>query len=222
MKPSRESTRKRGQRAEDMKTWTPEGHLTELALDARAGGEADAHELQAIDGHLEACSACRAHEGGWRRLIHALESLPALETSPSFDDHVMARVRATAEATPAAAWLLKLGHKLRPVAIGAAGVWSTAVVAGAFWLGGRVDIPATALVSRGVGFTTELVWAAVLKIGATLQVSGFFQLWARVVDLVPGPGVISAVAVMTAISGAAIWTLYRVVGYEPSRIDAHV
>jgi hypothetical protein len=136
------------------------------------------------------------------------------------DDQVMVRVRVQTEARPA--WLPKLARRLRPVALGAAATWAAAVVGGGLWLGTRADIPAAALVARGLGHMSDLIWVAVLRVGALLHLSGLSDLWAEAVDAVPGPGVLSALAVMTALSGLAIWTLHRVVGYEPPRIDAHV
>jgi hypothetical protein len=59
-------------------------------------------------------------------------------------------------------------------------------------------------------------------VGALLHVSGLVELWAELARAVPGPGVLSAVALMTAFSGLAIWGLYRVTGYQPSRVSAHV
>ena len=68
----------------------------------------------------------------------------------------------------------------------------------------------------------QLVWAGVIKLGALLHVSGLAELWAELARAVPGPGVLSAVALMTAFSGLAIWGLYRVTGYQPSTVSAHV
>lgn len=205
-----------------MKNWTPEGHLTDVALELRAAGEAEAPELRLSDSHLAACPACRAGAADWSRLIRALQSLPPLDPCASFDDQVMARVRVAVQAKPAAAWLPKLARKLRPVALGAAAVWSAAVIGGGLWLGGRIELPAAAFVAGGLTFIKQLLWAGVLRLGAFLHLSGLIDLWADVVEAVPGPGVLSAVAVMTAVSGLAIWTLHKVVRYEPSGVDAHV
>lgn len=200
-----------------MKTWTPEGHLTDWVLELRAAGEAATRELRATDEHLEACPACRAREVDWRRLIDALESLPALKPSASFDQAVMARVRTRA----AAARLPALARRLRPVAVAAAAVWSAAVVGGAIWLS-RVDLPAGALIARGLGGMRDLLWAGILKLGAMAHVSGFLEFWSQAVGAVPGSVLLSAAAAMTAASALAIYTLYRVIDYQPSTFDAHV
>jgi hypothetical protein len=205
-----------------MTNWTPEGHLTDLALEHLAAGEAEAQELAAINSHLAECPNCRAREAGWGLLIHALESLPDLAPSPSFDDAVLARVRVTAESIPAVTWLPKVARRLRPVAVVAAAVWTGTVVGGGLWLGGKIELPAAAFLARGLSLVKEMAWASVVKAGAFLHLSGLLETWTEVVEAVPGPGVLSAFALMTAVSGLAIWMLHKVVSYEPSTIDAHV
>lgn len=204
-----------------MTNWNTEGHLTDLALELLAVGEAETQELSVINGHLAECKPCRARSADWRDFIQTFESVPPLEPSPAFDDRVMERVHVAA-APARAAWVPKLARRLRPVALGAAAAWSAIVIGGGLWLGSQAEIPAAALVARGIGFVTNLAWAGVLEVGAAIHLSGVLDLWARAVQAVPGPGIVGAVAVMTAVSGLAIWTLHRVVGYQPSRIDAHV
>ena len=206
----------------DMSNWISEGHLSELALELWAAGEAEAQELQALDSHVRACAACQARQAEWRRLFRALASLQVAEPSPAFDDRVMARVRLPVGAkTAVAGWLPRLVRGLRPVAVGAAAVWTVAVVGGAVWLQSQVNVPARLLFARLLNQARELLLAAVIKLGAILQLSGVADLWATVVETVPGPGVVVAAALIAVLSGLAIWTLYRVTGYQPPRVNAH-
>lgn len=206
-----------------MTTRFSEGHLTDTAMELRAAGEAEARELQAIDSHLQVCPECQARQAEWRELFFALARLESLEPSPAFDDRVMARVRQPVR-VPAAAparWL-KLARRLRPVALGAAAVWGGVVVGGTVWLGARMDVSAAAVIARFFNYSTQLAWAGVVKIGAFLELSGLGAAWTTAAEAVPGPGVLSAVAFMTAVSAIAIWTLYRLTGYQPSGMNAHV
>lgn len=206
----------------DMSNWTSEGHLSELALELWAADEAEAQELQAMDGHVQACPACQAREAEWRRLFQALASLQVAEPSPAFHGRVMARVRLPVGARAAAPhWLPRLARSLRPVAVSAAAAWTVAVVGGAVWLQGQVNVPAGILFARFLNQAKELLLAALIKLGAILQLSGVADSWATVVETVPGPGVVVAAALVAVLSGLAIWTLYRVTGYQPPRVNAH-
>ncbi|MGD2153896.1 MAG: hypothetical protein PVG79_11570 [Gemmatimonadales bacterium] len=205
-----------------MKIWTSEGHLSELALEQRAADEVWASELQAIDGHLEACAACRAEHARWRRLFHTLATLQAVEPSASFDEGVMARVRLPEPVdTVTAVRLPSLLRRLRPVVAAAAAVWTAAVVGGALWLQHTVDVPSSMLVARLFSGVRELLLAAVLKLGAVVQLSGLSDAWTELVETIPGSGVVIAGTLITVLSGLAIWTLYRVTGYEPPEANAH-
>ena len=205
-----------------MKKWTTEEHLSELALERRAAGEAEADELQAIDSHLQNCPVCQAFEAEWRELFGALASLPALEPSKSFDDAVMARVRVRAPAKQAVqTWLPSLARRLRPVAVGAAALWTSAVIVGVAWAQTWLDMPAGVLIAQLLVQAKQLALAAAIEIGAILHLSGLADFWAQLTETVPGPGIAGAVALMTVLSGLAIWTLYRVATYQPPRIDAH-
>ncbi len=206
-----------------MKNWTSEGHLTDLALQLWAAGEAADQDSQRVNDHLRGCPACRAQEAEWRELFHALSALPPLEPSGSFNQQVLARVRKPAVARgAAAAWLPALVRRLRPVAAVTAALWTAAVLGGAVWLSAGLGLSGAALVARALTYARQLVWAGVIKVGALLHVSGLAELWAELARAVPGPGVLSAVALMTAFSGLAIWGLYRVTGYQPSTVSAHV
>lgn len=205
-----------------MSNWTSEGHLSELALEFRAAGEAEARELQAMDSHVRACPACQAREAEWRGLFQALASLQVAELSPAFDDRVMARVRLPVRAgTALLGWMPRLVRGLRPVAVATAAAWTAAVVGGAVWLQSQVNVPAGILFARLLNQAKELLLAALIKLGAILQLSGVADLWATVVETVPGPGVVVAAALVAVLSGLAIWTLYRVTGYQPPRVNAH-
>lgn len=210
------------ERAGTMKNWNSEGHLTDLAQELWASGEAEDQDIQRIDSHLRGCPACRAHQAEWRELFHALASLPVLEPSPSFDRLVMERVRKPAAESAAASWLPALVRRLRPVAVVTTALWTGVVIGGAVWLEASLGVSLPTLIARSLAFARELAWSAVIKIGALAHVSGLLEVWGEMVRTVPGPGVLSAVALMTALAGLAIWGLYRVTGYQPSRVNAHV
>jgi anti-sigma factor RsiW len=201
-----------------MKNWTSKGHLTELALELRAAGETEAAELQATDSHLQACPECRAREAEWRRLFHTLASLPALEPSASFDDRVMARVRVPAMAKAPAPWLVRW---VRPVVLGIAASWAVVVIGGGAWLNRQLDVPAGALVARLFSQVGDLALAALIRLGTFLHLSGLADTWSRFIETVPGQSVALAAALMAVVSGLAIWTLYRVISYQPPEAEAH-
>jgi anti-sigma factor RsiW len=205
-----------------MKNWTSKGHLSELALEMWAAREAEAHELQAMDSHVQGCPACRAQAAEWRGLFHALASLQAVEPSVSFDNRVMEQVRVAVEARAAApAWLVRLIQKAPRIAAAVIGAWTVSLVLAVAWLRTRVDVPFEILAARFLSDLKQMFVAAVLKVAAVLHLSGFADWWAGLSDKVPGLGVAGAVALMTVLCGLAIWTLRRVMGYQPPRVDAH-
>lgn len=204
-----------------MKEWTTEGHLSELALEMWAAGEAETHEPGAIRSHLEACPACRAREAEWRGLFHALASLEAAEPSAAFDDAVMAHLRLPGEEeVAAAAWLPRLARRLRPVALGATAIWTAAVLVGTAWVQTRLDLPLTTVLTGMLAYLRQLTLEALIRVAAFLHLSGLGELWSQASQL-SGPGVLAAVALMTSISGLAIWTLYRVAGTPTSKDHAN-
>lgn len=205
-----------------MKNWTTEGHLSDLALERWAAGETEAHETGAIQGHLETCEACRAQETEWQGLFYALASLEPVEPSASFDTAVMAQLRLAAEdEVVAAAWLPGLVRRLRPIAVGAVAAWSVTVLFGTALLQTRLGVPVTALLSGFFGYIRQLVLEAVIRVGAFLHLSGITDLWSLTSE-VSGLGVVGALASMAVVSGLAIWMLYRVTGYQPSRNQVNV
>jgi anti-sigma factor RsiW len=205
-----------------MKTWDSNGHLSELALEMWAAGEAEAHELQAIDSHLKACPACRTQGAEWRGFLLNLASLRGVEPSASFDDSVMERVRLPVRApAPAPALVVRLAHKAPRVAAAVIGAWTLGVVGAAAWVQKTVDVPLAMLLGRFFGYAREQIVAVVIRAAAYLHLSGLADWWSEIGNTVPGLGVAGALALMTALSALAIWTLYRVVGYQPPRVDAH-
>lgn len=204
-----------------MKKWTIKGHLSEHALELLTADEVDREELREMRGHLQGCPACRAREADWREMFHALAALRDIEPSPSFDERVLARVVPTgAKAGSAAGWR-RLASRLRPVAVGAAAGWCALVAGATAWVVARVDLPAGVLLTRAISDARALLLDAVIDVGAFLHLNGVIDLWNRAAETVPGPGFASGAALMTALSGIAIWALYRVTAYEPPRIGAH-
>ncbi len=204
-----------------MKKWTSKGHLSEPSLELLAAEEVDRDELQRMRTHLQGCAACQAREAEWRELFDVLASLSEVEPSRSFDERVMARVAPVgAKARRRAGWR-EIARRLRPVALGAAAGWSAIVAGAVAWLIARVDVPASVLLAQALSDAQELLLAAVIEVGTFLHVSGLSELWNRLAETVPGPGVAGGAALMTAVSGLAIWALYRVTGYQPPRIGAH-
>ncbi|UCF19248.1 MAG: hypothetical protein JSU87_15175 [Gemmatimonadota bacterium] len=203
-----------------MKNWTSEGHLTELALELWAAREAEDHELQAFESHIQQCRACKAQTAEWRGLMLALASLRGTEPSESFAEHVMERVRLPVPAAArTGAWMPSLA--LRRIAAAAAALWSAGVIGGAVWLGSRVDFPAGALLTRLAGYASDFLLAAVIRIAALLHLSSLGAIWLELQRSVPGLALAAGLALMTIMSGAAIWTLHRVTTYQPSRANAH-
>ena len=205
-----------------MKNWTDNGHPSELALEAWVASEAEAHELQTIGSHIQACPACRAQATEWRGLFLALSSLQGLEPSTSFDDRVMERVRPPTEAQPAvSAWAHRVALGAPRIAAAVIGAWTIGLVGAAAWLQNRVDVPPAVLLARFLGGVEELLVSAAIRVATFLHLSGFVGLWTSVTDTVPGVGLAVAVTLMAVMSGLAIWTLHRVIGSQTPRVDAH-
>jgi predicted anti-sigma-YlaC factor YlaD len=205
-----------------MKTWTSKGHLSELALELWAAHEAEAHDLQAIESHLQACPACRAQAAEWRGFFLTLASLRGVEPSSSFDEGVMRRARVPApKRAEAPALVVRLAHRAPRIAAAVIGAWTLCVVGGAAWLQKTVDVPLALLLARFVGQLQEYLIGVAINVVAYLHLSGLAEWWSEFSSSIPGLGVAGALALMTALSGLAIWTLYRVVGYQPPRVDAH-
>lgn len=205
-----------------MKTWTSKGHLSELALELWAANEAEAHDLQAIDSHLRACPACRAQAAEWRGFFLTLASLRGVEPSGDFDARIMQQVRVPtprrAEARPL---VVRLAHKAPRIAAAVIGAWALTLVGGAAWLQKTVDVPLALLLARFVAQLKEYMIGTAIDIVAYFHLSGLAEWWSQFGNSIPGLGVAGALALMAALSGLAIWTLYRVVGYQPPRVDAH-
>ncbi len=205
-----------------MTNWTSEGHLTELALELWAAREAEDRELQAYDSHIQRCQACRAQTVEWRGVMLALASLRGAEPSESLADQVMEQVRLPVPAAVRArAWVPSLVLQLRRVAAAAAALWAVGVIGGVLWLGSRIDMSVGALLARLASYASDLLLAAVIRIGALLHLSRLAETIVELQQSVPGLGLAAALALMTIMSGAAIWTLHRVTTYQPSRANAH-
>ncbi|MGD8699373.1 MAG: hypothetical protein PVJ43_08790 [Gemmatimonadales bacterium] len=205
-----------------MKTWTTKGHLSELALELWAANEAEAQDIQAIDSHLRACATCRAQAAEWRGFFLSLASLRGVEPSSNFDDRVLRRVRIPAQKRAEVAPLaVRWAQRAPRVAAAVIGAWTLTVVGGAAWLQKTVDVPLALLLARFVGQLKEYMVGAAINVVAYLHISGLAEWWSDFSNSIPGLGVAGALALMTALSGLAIWTLYRVVGYQPPRVDAH-
>lgn len=206
-----------------MSYWTNDRHISDLGLQLHASGELETGEVRPIREHLHACSHCARRAASWGELLRSLTALRSLEPGPRFDEAVMARIRlpATAQATRLPAWIPKVARQARRLAIGTAAVWSAAVIGGLAWLVTRTDVSGSEALSSALAYAIGLLWAGVVKLGAVLHLSGLLDAWRQAEQTVPGPGILSAVALMTAISGLALWTLYKVVDQKPMRVKAH-
>ena len=203
-----------------MKTWNSEGHLTELALERWAVGEAEGLDRQRVTNHIRTCEACAARQAEWEEFVHALSALPSLEPSRSFDELVLARVRKPSVREQHGI-IPHLGRRLRRAAVAAAALWAAVLAGGGVWMATSLTDSPGALAGQGLAYIHDLLWAGVVRVAALLQVSGIVEAWNEVASAVPGPSVLSAVALMTAFGGLALWGLYRVTGYRESRIKAH-
>ena len=205
-----------------MRYWNEQEHLTDLALELRAADELDAARRSGVDEHLRRCPACRARAGEWDGLIRLLRTLPRLEPSRAFDQAVMARLRIPARVTSRTpAWMPGLLRGARRVAVAAAAVWSAVVTGAALWFGTRLDVSAADALGNALAFAPELLWAIVIRITAILQLTGLTDTLAGAGGL-PHTTVAGVIAIMTAASGLALWTLYRISELEPIRMNAHV
>jgi hypothetical protein len=204
-----------------MTNWT-NGHLSELALESWAAGEAEAHDLPELENHVQACPDCRVKATEWRGLFLALASLRGAEPSESFHDRVMKEVRIpTEQVAGAPAWVVKVARRAPRIAAGVLGLWTLGIVGAAAWLQKTMDVPLPMLLARLLNDAEDALWAGAIKLGAILQLSGLLDGWPEAFANVPGLGVAGVATLVSTLSGLAIWTLYRVTKYEPPRIDAH-
>jgi predicted anti-sigma-YlaC factor YlaD len=207
-----------------MHYWNEQEHLTDLALELRAADELEAARRPGVDEHLRRCPACRARAGEWDGLVRLLRTLPRLEPSATFDEAVMARLRLPTHATSRMpAWMPGLLRGARRVAVAAAAVWSALVTGTALWFGTRLEVSAADAFGNALAFAPELLWTVVIRITAILQLTGLTDALAGAGAL-PRTTVAGVIALMTAASGLALWTLYRISELEPIRIrmNAHV
>lgn len=203
--------------------WTTSGHLSELALELWAANEAEAHDLPAIDSHLAACPACRANAAEWRGFLLTIASLRGVQPSGGFDDRVMQHVRVpAARRAEAPGLLVRLAHRAPRIAAAVIGAWALTLVGAAAWLQKTVDVPLALLLARFTSYARQQLIAAAIDVVAYLHFSGLAEWWSGLSDSIPGMGLTGALALMTALSLFAIWVLYRVVGYQPPGMDAHV
>lgn len=205
-----------------MKIWRSDGHLTELALELWAAAEAEPQRLHAMHDHLETCDACRARGAEWHRLFRSLTSLQAVEPSAAFDAAVMERVHlpSRSRSSLAARWPSLL-RRLRPVAMVAAAAWTAIVAGGAWWVQAQVEAPATALLAELASRASGLLLTAVIEVAAFLRITGVLEILNEWAATVPSREVALALSLMTMLSGLAIWTLYRVTAYQPSRVKVN-
>lgn len=208
-----------------MNYWTDEGHLTDLALQLRTSGELEPTERRAANDHLGRCEMCRGAEAEWMSLFHRLEALPTLEPRPGFEDAVMARVHVPAlTAARAPGWAPTLLRRTRQLVVGTAALWCAALAGGVTWFLVGSNASVSELAAGIVNYGAGLLWAAVIRVGAVLELSGLTRLLGGLKDAIPGYGVLGGIALMTAVSGLALWMLYRLIEYKPVmvRTNAHV
>ncbi len=134
----------------------------------------------------------------------------------------MERVRTPVEAPAAAPLKPRTARRLRRLAVAATTLWTAGLGGGAAWLHFRLDVGPGALLARLLASVQEVALAGAIKLGTVIELSGIPEAAAGLIETVPGPGLAGALAGMTALSGLAIWTLYRVTGYQPSRVNGHV
>jgi anti-sigma factor RsiW len=96
-------------------------------------GEASAAEREAVDAHVAQCGACARVQADSRQLAQLLGGLPERRVSGQFESNLLAAVRETQPAPPAAAWWerfrLRFEWRLRVPALVAAGSLACGLVA---------------------------------------------------------------------------------------------
>jgi anti-sigma factor RsiW len=100
----------------------------EASLLAVVDGRAANEERERVEAHVAACSACARRMEGMRSIWSDLDSLPAIEPSPSFDARLRARIAAQPGRPGLFGWMT---GNLRLVAVVAA------LVAVAAWISFR-------------------------------------------------------------------------------------
>lgn len=193
-----------------------------------------------LEGHLEACGACRGEVGRWRELFAALEALPVLEPSPGFAEAVMARVRVeersrapapTGAVDRALGWLgtLEWPRALRPRS---AGQWALAAAAAAAPIA-ALTAGSLALFSHPQltpGYLAAFLWwqvsgaaggAAGAAWSALTESALVFRAYSIVEGLGGSPGLVGIAAVaMAAGTVVSLWVLYRNL-ITTSGVDRH-
>lgn len=199
----------------------PQGHLDGGAIQELLDGALAPDRAASVEAHLDGCRACREEVETWRSLVVRLDELPRLRPSPVFAERVMAHVRvrnAVALARPSlkeriANWAaLNPRARKRLAALAGAGVTPVVTVA----------LVAYTVFSHPLVTPDNLVSFLWLKAQSTLgalasAVAGWFtdsaaafQVYSLVEPVTRSAGAAAlALALLAALTLAAIWILYR-------------
>lgn len=199
-------------------------HIAEETLQDLLDQRLAARVATRIEGHLENCVVCRSEFVAFRQLSISLETLPTLEPSPEFGERVMAGVRVRQMAALVMAPVTRREKLLATVRdlipstrqgwAAAMGVLVTPLTIAALVLRSIFSNP---LVTTGnlVSFAwlkgSDMVVGLLSAVRDTAMQQGAI---AQTVELIQGAGMSSAtvaasVSVLTCLTLAAVWVLYR-------------
>lgn len=200
------------------------GHLQPERLQDMIDGVLKGRRLTRAREHLAACSSCARELASWQRLIVDLESLPALEPAPGFQERVMSRVRVRKlgllprGAPSLAARIRDRARALVPstrrgwaVVSGIAGAPAVAMAAMVYVLISHPLLTAGSLFSfvwwRASALVSGVVRAGLERVVDSVAV---FQIWSVVEALSASPATLVMAGIAFSLATlAATWVLYR-------------
>ena len=206
-------------------------HVSDTRLQDLADGALPARAATRTMEHLAACEECESGLFGWRGVMSALASLPALAPSEGFADRVMARVRLRAPAARARVGVRAWGRALRPRS---ARGWALVggVVATPSLLVGAVAYFVMAHPLLTVEYLLSYVWWRTSEILTAVGVGVFegfgesiagFRAYAFVDLFATSPAALAAAAAgFTVLWAGALWVLYRNLLSAPEAALRHV
>ena len=207
-------------------------HVSDTRLQDLADRALPAHAAARASEHLAACETCESSLFGWRAVMTALRSLPALAPSEGFADRVMARVRLrAATAARSRAGVLAWGRALRPrgargwaLVGGAVAAPSVLVGAVAYFVMAHPLLTAEYLLSYVWWRTSEALTALGVGIfDGLLETVTVFRTYAFVDLLATSPAALAAAATaFTILWAGALWVLYRNLLSAPEAVLRHV
>ncbi len=195
-------------------------HLAGRTLQDLADGALSRRRAALARAHLATCARCASELADWRRLVTALEALPALAPAAGFAEGAMARWRGsvseTARGNPAAR-----ARRFRPRSPRGWVLAGTLASVPAAGFAGAAAFVSTVPQLTGGGLATYLLWQvrdALSALGGSLLATGMqsaatFRAYTLAEPLIASPATaVAGAAGFTALTFVSLWVLHRNLG----------